>query len=403
MVDVSRVRQAGPLAPLADGFAAALAGQGYSSFGAVKQLHLFASLSRWLEREGLRPADLDQAALERFFADRRAGGDTQLLSLRAAEPLLAYLREIGAVPEASPRPCEGPVDELLAGYERYLVAERGLLAESAHGYAVNLRPFVERFVSPEGVAFDRVDGPAVVAFVVASCPSQSRSSAKRTTKALRSLLRFLHAEGQIEWPLDHAVPAASGWRLASLPKRLEAEQVVRLLASCDRSTAVGRRDFAILITLARLGLRAGEVARLSLDDIDWHAGELLVHGKHARVDRLPLPVDVGEAIVAYLRAGRPDRALDRSVFVRVRAPHRGVSDKGVSRMVRQHAHAAGLGAVNAHLLRHTLASELLRAGGSLAEIGQVLRHQHPQTTAIYAKVDRTALRQIARPWPGASA
>ncbi|MGH2869174.1 MAG: site-specific integrase, partial [Solirubrobacteraceae bacterium] len=283
------------------------------------------------------------------------------------------------------------------------VFERGLLPASAGGYAVNVRPFLEGLVGPGGVELDRVTGAAVVAFVVASCPSQSRSSAKRTTKALRSLLRFLHAEGHIEWPLDHAVPAASGWRLVSLPKRLEPQQITRLLASCDRSTVVGRRDFAVLITLARLGLRAGEVARLSLHDIDWRAGELVVHGKHSRVDRLPLPVDVGEAIVAYLRAGRPDGALDRSLFVRVRAPHRSVSDKGVTMMVRQRGRRAGLGAISAHQLRHTLASEMLRAGGSLPEIGQVLRHQHPETTAIYAKVDRVALRQIARPWPGASA
>jgi len=268
---------------------------------------------------------------------------------------------------------------------------------------VNVRPFLEGMVGPEGFDLDRICGPAVVGFVVAVCPSQSRSSAKRTTKALRSLLRFLHAEGFIEWPLDHVVPAASGWRLASLPKRLEPGQVTRLLGSCDRGTPVGRRDFAILIMLARLGLRTGEVARLSMDDVDWRAGELVVHGKHSRVDRLPLPVDVGEAIVAYLQADRPADALDRAVFIRIRAPHRSVSDKGVTMMVRQRARQAGLGGVCAHRLRHTLASEMLAAGGSLSEIGQVLRHQHPETTAIYAKVDRAALRQIARPWPGAIA
>lgn len=403
MLDVSRVRQAGPLAPFADGFAAALAGQGYTSFGAVKQLHLFANLSRWLERQGLRPADLDEEVLARFFDDRRAAGHTKLLSVRGAEPLLAYLRGIDVVPPEPPPRCDGRVDQLLAGYQRYLILERGVLADSARGYAVNVRPFLEGLIGPQGAELDRLDGAAVVTFVVASCPLQSRSSAKRTTKALRSLLRFLHVEGHIPRALDHAVPAASGWRLASLPKRLDPAQVTTLLASCDRLTVVGRRDFAVLITLARLGLRAGEVARLSLDDIDWRAGELVVHGKHSRVDRLPLPVDVGEAIVAYLRAGRPDGALDRSVFIRVRAPHRSVSDKGVTMMVRQRGHQAGLGAISAHQLRHTLASEMLRAGGSLSEIGQVLRHQHPETTAIYAKVDRTALRQIARPWPGASA
>jgi len=279
----------------------------------------------------------------------------------------------------------------------------GILAESARGYAVNVRPFLEGLACRDGVELTRLDGAAVVAFVVATCPSQSRSSAKRTTKALRSLLRFLHAEGHIERSLTHTVPAASGWRLASLPKRLEPGQVHRLIAACDRSTAVGRRDFAVLVTLARLGLRAGEVARLSLDDIDWRAGEIVVRGKHSRADRLPLPVDVGEAIVAYLQADRPASALDRGVFVRIRAPRRSVSGVGVSKIVSDAGSRAGLGRVGAHQLRHTLASEMLRAGGSLPEIGQVLRHQHPETTAIYAKVDRDALRRIARPWPGAIA
>jgi integrase/recombinase XerD len=239
MVDLSRVRQSGPLAPFAAGFAATLAADGYTPHGAVKQLHLFASLSRWLEREGLDPGQLDEEMLGRFFDERRAVGHTKLLSVRAAERLLAYLRELGVVaPRCAPR-CEGPVEELLAAYQRYLVLERGLLAESARGYAVKARPFLEGLSDPDGIRFDRIDGAAVVVFVVASCPSQSRSSAKRTTKALRSLSRFLHAEGLIQWPLDHAVPAASGWRLAGLPKCLEPEQIARLFGSCDRSTPVG--------------------------------------------------------------------------------------------------------------------------------------------------------------------
>jgi integrase/recombinase XerD len=402
-LDLSRVRQSGPLAPFATGFAASLAAQGYKDFGAVKQLQLFASLSRWLEHEGVGTAAVDELTVGRFVDDRRASGHTKMLSVRAAGPLMAYLRGIAVVAPACPPRCDGPVEELLARYVGYLIGERGLLADSARGYAVNVRPFLEGLVGPEGVELDRIDGPAVVAFVVSVCPSQSRSSAKRTTKALRSLLRFLHLEGLVMWPLDHAVPSASGWRLVGLPRRLESGQVGQLLDVCDRSTAVGRRDFAILIALARLGLRVSEIAHLSLDDIDWRAGELVVHGKHSRVDRLPLPVDVGEAIVEYLRTDRPSDALDRSVFIRVRAPHRSVSGSGVTMIVRQRALAAGLSAVCAHQLRHTLASEMLRAGGTLPEIGQVLRHRHSQTSSIYAKVDRGALRQIARPWPGAVA
>lgn len=401
MVDLSRVHQGGVLAPFAPGFTAWLVQAGYAPHGAIKQLHLFAHLSRWLDREELAPADLDAAAVDRFLVDRRASGQTKYLTARAAEPLLFYLRAIGVgTAERRSRP-EGPVEELLAGYERFMVLERGVLPTSAHGYAVNVRPFLERFAGRHGLELGRLDGAAVVAFVVATCPSQSRSSVKRTTKALRSLLRFLHAEGHIDRPLAHTVPAASGWRLAGLPKRLEPGQVRALLDECDRSTVVGRRDFAVLMLLARLGLRAFEVAGLSLDDIDWRAGEIVVRGKHGRADRLPLPADVGEAIVSYLQDGRPASALGRGVLCRVRAPHRSVSRPGVSKIVSDAGLRAGLGRVGAHQLRHTLASEMLRAGGSLPEIGQVLRHQHPQTTAIYAKVDRDALRRIARPWRGA--
>jgi integrase/recombinase XerD len=402
-VDLSRVRQGGVLAPFAPGFTAWLVEAGYAPHGAIKQLHLFAHVSRWLDREDLTPADLDAEAVGRFLEDRRASGQTKYLSARAGEPILAYLRVVGVVPPANRRRPEGPVEQLLACYERFMVLERGVLPASAHGYAVNVRPFLERFVGRDGLELGRVDGAAVVAFVVETCPSQSRSSAQRTTKALRSLLRFLHTAGHIDRPLANTVPAASGWRLAGLPKRLEPGQVRALMDGCDRSTVVGCRDFAVLLLLARLGLRAFEVAGLSLDDVDWRAGEIVVRGKHGRADRLPLPADVGEAIVTYLKGARRTSATGRGVFLRVRAPHRSVSRPGVSKIVSDAGLRAGLGRVGAHQLRHTVASEMLRAGGSLAEIGQVLRHQHPQTTAIYAKVDRDALRQIARPWPGAIA
>jgi integrase/recombinase XerD len=402
MVDLSRVRQGGVLAPFAPGFVAWLVDAGYAPHGAMKQLQLFAHVSRWLDGEGLAPPDFDAEAVGRFFADRRASGQTRYLSTRAAAPLLAYLRGIAVVPLACVAQPEGPVEGLLADYERFMVCEREVLPASAHGYAVNVRPFLERFAGRGGLELGGLDGAAVVAFVVATCPLQSRSSAKRTTKALRSFLRFLHAEGHIDRPLAHAVPAASGWRLAGLPKRLEPWQLGALLGSCDRSTVVGRRDFAVILMLGRLGLRAGEVAGLELDDVSWRVGEIVVRGKHGRADRLPLPAEVGDAIVAYLKDGRPASAMSRAVFCRVRAPHGSVSRGGVGKIVRDAGERAGLWPVGAHQLRHTVASEMLRAGGSLAEIGQVLRHQHPQTTAIYAKVDRNALRRIARPWTGAS-
>jgi len=241
----------------------------------------------------------------------------------------------------------------------------------------------------------------VIGFVVARCPTQSRGAAKMTVTALRSLLEFLHLRGMVGESLVGAVPSTASWRLSGLPRALEPEQVDALLGSCDRESSSGQRDFAILTMLSRLGMRAGEVAALTLEDVDWHAGELVIVGKGRRSERLPLPVDVGEAIVAYLQAGRPVTAQDRCLFVRVRAPHHGLTTGGVTQVVVSAARRAGLGQIHAHRLRHSAATRMLRAGAGLEEIGQVLRHREVLTTAIYAKVDRDALRQLARPWPEA--
>jgi len=197
-----------------------------------------------------------------------------------------------------------------------------------------------------------------------------------------------------------AVPSVAHWRLAGLPRALDADQVRRLLASCDQTSTAGRRDFAILMLLARLGLRRGEVAAIELGDLDWRAGEILVRGKGNRHERLPLPADVGQAVADHLRPGRPKSAEGRCVFLRLRAPHRALGAGGVGDVVIAAGRRAGLGAIGAHRLRHTAATEMLRAGASLPEIGQVLRHRRVSSTAIYAKVDREALRSLARPWPG---
>lgn len=190
----------------------------------------------------------------------------------------------------------------------------------------------------------------------------------------------------------------AGWRAGSLPRAVAAADVARLLASCDRRRRVGRRDYAVLMLLARLGLRAGEVAALQLHDLDWRAGEVVIHGKGGRVDRLPLPWDVGEAVAGYLRRGRPGTVHSR-VFVRVHAPQGPLSAQGVQAVVRAACDRAGLARVGAHRLRHSVATEMLRAGAPLVEVGQVLRHRSAATTAIYAKVDRAALRPLALPWP----
>lgn len=400
MHDPSRVRVSGPLEVFSSGFAAELARLGYRRVPVVFQLQLMAHASRWLQDEGLGAEDLTSEVVRRFLAERRAAGYTNYVTARAMAPLLSYLRGLGVAPAASPRLAVGAVEVLLADYRDYLAVERGLTAETIEGYVLAVRPFLDGRLREGGeLALDRVTAADVVAFVVARCPAQSRGAAKMTVTALRSLLRFLHLRGLVGGPLADAVPSTASWRLSGLPRALEPDELEALLACCDRTTPAGRRDYAVLVMLARLGLRAGEVAAMKLEDVDWRAGELRIVGKGRRAERLPLPDDVGEAIVGYLQDGRPASALDRSVFVRVRAPHHGLTAGGVTQIVFAAAGRAGLGPLHAHRLRHTAATQMLRAGASLEEIGQVLRHRQVLTTAIYAKVDRDALRELARPWP----
>jgi site-specific recombinase XerD len=389
------------LAPFAAGFRKDLAGLGYrSGYGLLERM---AELSVWMSGEGLAAGDLTRDGWERFvdlhvFASRAGRQRWQ----RAASSLLDYLRRVADLPVwEPPRVGSDPVEALIGSYERFLVDERGLSRPSVRNYVEVARRFLS-FVSAGGeVDVGAVAAGVVIEFVTVESQRLKVTSAKATATRLRSLLRFLHLKGSTSTPLVGAVPSVAGWRLASLPKSLASSQVARLLASCDRRTSVGRRDHAVLVVLSRLGLRAGEVARLRLEDIDWRAGDLLVRGKGSRLDRLPLPVDVGEAVAGWLERGRP-RCRDRSVFVRMRAPQRGLSSEGISAVVWRACERAGLPPVGAHRLRHTAATEMLRGGASLAEVGQVMRHRSSEVTSIYAKVDRRALSAVVRPWPGAA-
>jgi integrase/recombinase XerD len=399
MGDLSRIRVTGPLEPFVSGFVAALVERGYTPVSAAHQLRLMAHVSRWLAWEGLTPDDLSPARVEEFVAVRRAAGYVNYVTPRALVALLEHLREVGVVPPAGELPLS-EVEELLGSYRVWLCSERGLASVTARNYADMVRPFVASRLNAAGeLDLRTLAAGDVLAFVLAECPHRRPGSAKLLVTALRSLLGYLHVEGVIARPLAPVVPSVAGWRLAGLPRGLAAEQVTALLHSCNLETTVGVRDLAILKLLVRLGMRRGEVAVLALDDIDWCSGEILVRGKGSRRERLPLPVDVGDAVAEYLRRARPVSAEGRAVFVRVRAPHRAVSAAGISQVVIAASQRAGLGRVNAHRLRHTTATELLRCGAPLVEIGQLLRHRSQQTTAIYAKVDRERLRALARPWP----
>ncbi len=393
-------RVLGPLAPYAAGFVVELSERGYRPRSVNGQLELMAHLSRWLAERAVEPDGLTVEITEQFLELRRAG-EMSLRSWRALDPLVGYLRELGVIPKLAASAGTG-VDGLVAEYRDYLFRERGLTTGSVAHWERVARLFLSERPEPLEAALAQLSAGEVTGFVVAHCgPGRcSGATAKTLTSGLRALLRFLHLTGRVPVPLAQAVPSAAGWRLSSLPRALEAEQVERLLSSCDRSTAVGRRDHAILVLLARLGLRACEVARLCLDDINWREGEVTIRGKGSTTERLPLPHEVGEAVVSYLRDGRP-RVECREMFVTAHAPLRPLSPGAVVSVVGYACDRAGMERVGPHRLRHTLASDLLRAGTPLAQIAPILRHASVATTAIYAKVDRDALRALARPWPTA--
>lgn len=395
------VRMAGPLAPFASGLAGELARLGFTDLSARCQLGLAAHLSRWLAAAGLGVDTLTSARVEEYLVARRAAGYTAYLTPKALAPLLGYLRGLGVVPVAQIAAAATPAEVLLERYRRYLLAERGLRDKVVRGYVDSVRPFVVSHATANGTDLRWLTAGEVTAFLTGESRRLAPKTAQRLATALRSLLRFWHTEGLISGPLDRAVPKVAN-RRPGLPRPLEPAQVQALLASCDLGTAGGRRDRAMMTLLARMGLRAGEVAGLGLDDIDWRLGQIIIVGKGNRRDRLPLPVDAGEAVADWLRHGRPATALDRSVFTRIKAPHRGLTAGGVTQAVAAAARRAGLGVIYAHRLRHSAATAMLAQGASLTEIGQVLRHRRPATTSAYTKVSIEALRALARPWPGAS-
>jgi integrase/recombinase XerD len=289
---------------------------------------------------------------------------------------------------------------LLAEFGTWLDRERGLSPVSVRCYSKQARYFLAAVGGPDAVG--GLDAGTVTAFMVEHSRDRNTWSAKAMVTSLRAFLRFAHATGRIAAPLAGAVPAVASWRLAALPRGLQASEVERLLAGCGRDTAVGRRDYAVLSLLARLGLRGAEAAGLQLGDIDWRSGEIAVTGKGSRVERLPLPAPAGAALAAWLTDGRP-RCESRAVFVTIRRPYRQLTPDAVRAVMGRACERAGLERRGAHRLRHALATEMLRAGASLPEVGQVLRHRSQLSTSVYAKVDQNALRPLARPWPGGAA
>jgi integrase len=392
---VSSVVMTGPLAPFEAAYRAELRRRGYTPRSAVNELRQVARLSRWLEASGLGAADLGRGRVEEFLAFQRGGGRFRSQWSRPGLLcVLDVLRGLGVVAE-EPAEQASPREVLLARYERYLLAERGLATGTVRGYVAHAGRFLGG-LEPVGLA--EVTAGEVTAAVLRESAVLSVSATQNFVAGLRSFLRFCLVEGLVATDLSPAALPVTGRRRSLLPRGIGRADARALLAACDRRSGVGRRDYAILVVLLRLGLRSGEVAALRLDDIDWRAGELLVRGKGARQDRLPLPAQVGEAIVGYLRRGRPDSGR-REVFLRARAPVGPIAPGTVSSTVRRACRRAGITEVGAHRLRHTVACEMVAADVPLVQIAQVLRHRSLQSTAVYARVDVERLRGLAAPWP----
>lgn len=388
----------GPLASFADEYSAELRARGYAPLTTVNELRQVGRLSRWLEVRNLSAAELGTVRVEQFLVWQRAGGRHRgEWSRPGLMCLLEVLDRLGVLAVGEPAPSSSPIDLLLSSFERYLVSERGLAAGTIVGYVTHARWFLA------GLGRDGVTGLSaseVTGAVLRKASSGvSVAAAQYFVSGLRAFLRFCFLEGLLAVDLSQAALVVRGQRASLLPRGISRADARALLDSCDRRRALGRRDYALLLVLLRLGLRRGEVAGLTLDDIDWRAGELVVHGKGGREDRLPLPADVGAAIAAYLRRGRPASAR-RELFLQARAPYAPIAAGTVAWTVRRACRRAAIPEVGSHRLRHTMACEMVGAGVPLVRIGQVLRHRSLQSTAIYARVDVDQLRQLAAPWPG---
>lgn len=393
------VNAGGPLVPFVGELEEALASDGYSHQRARLLLGLVAEVSHWLEARGLQVGDLAPDVIDRFFAGRDPGR-SRCRTSRSWKPVMGHLQDLGVVPRVPELAC-GRTDaetELLESFQCWCVTQRGLTAPTADAYARRVATFLALWRPDAQFVISDLDGAGILATIAAAAEMMPSPSLRCTVTALRSFLRFLHVTGQTRTSLVSAVPALKAWPRTTLPSVLSAEEARRLVAACDPATARGRRDVAVLLVLLRLGLRAGEVARLELDDINWRAGEMAIRGKGGRHDRLPLPVEVGEAIVAYLREGRRS-TTGRALFLTVTAPITSLSSDGIADLVTRICARAGVTRVGPHVLRRTLATETLRAGAPMAEVAQLLRHADQATTSIYAAADVAAVAALARPWP----
>jgi integrase/recombinase XerD len=400
--DVARprgIQVEGVLGPFKDGVQEALKAGGYSSGSIDSLLLLTAHASRWLDARGIGVGELTDEVVEQFFADFRTC-HSWCRSSRSFAMVLAHLRAVGAAPSATIARAHGIEGELLDGFRRYLVEQRGLAQATADVYAKRAEACIRSWWPGGEIAVETLVAADVVAVVRSCAEVMAPPTLRSLVTALRSLLRYFHTQGMTSRSLVGAVPPMAAWPRSALPSTFTTSDAARLVASCDLNTVAGRRDAAVLRIFARLGLRRGEVIGLTLDDIDWRAGELRVTGKGGRVDLMPLPPDVGEALAFYLSSKRPVSSRSgRAVFLTAGAPFGPMGKSAASWIVHRACDRAGVTSVGPHRLRHMVATETLRSGAPLSEVAQLLRHAAVSTSAIYAIPGPDSVAALARPWP----
>jgi integrase/recombinase XerD len=392
----------GPLTPYLDDFANHLDAQGYKRHLLGRQIRVVAYFSRWLEVEQIPAEAITGEQVVRFLGAERSRRKVQTGEHAALGRFVDFLRQRDII-DPLPEPEQTtPVQESIRAFAVYLQQERALSDRTLTKYC----PFVEQFLSVRfgrgPVTFETLRAADIIGFVQQQAAHRSPAVAKSATTALRAFFRYLRHSGLLSRDLVVAVPTVPNWSMTAIPKAISPAHVRAVLNHCPRNTPIGRRDYAILLLLARLGLRAGEIVALTLDSIDWDAGIIHLHGKAAQKASLPLPADVGEAIADYLSHGRPS-SDSRHLFLRALAPLRGLgAAPTVTTIVGAAIKRAGVDTPHhgAHQFRHALAADMLRHGATLTEIAGVLRHRHIKTTGIYAKVDFAALRPLSLPWPG---
>ncbi len=394
--------RSGPHGQHIERFAVRLVETGLRRHGVWRSLNVVKGFLRWSERGGRALANVDELSIDQYLRSRARRQTVQPGDRAALMRWLSVLRDDGVIAQAVPH-VPTPHERIFEAFAGYLRAERGLVPTSIVRHFPIISWFL-REVCPGGADnLGKIKQQDVVRYVERHAQDWSPKTGKVMCWSLRAFFRYLHHRGLNPLPLAGCVPSLRRWKLADLPTYLSAGQVQKALESCDRTTAMGRRDYAVLMMLAKLGLRATEVAMLDLDHVDWRAGEMLLLAKGRQRTRMPMPPDVGAAIVAYLQDGRPQSA-SRRLFVRALAPHVGFASGCAITMIAKTAldrvGIEGCAHRGAHIFRHSLATDLLRSGATLSEIGQLLRHGNHDTTRIYAKVDVEALRTVSLRWPG---